>query len=183
MFLLCEGLFACHHRVGRGGPGCAGMSRSERCWSRARWPAAMLQASLRRNPEQNSRLDRPRSSAPIGRYRTDPRRRRLLFHGHGRTGDPARGLRAGHRLQGIHAGAEKPAERQDFDDLFRMGGLERPEDHRSLAADRRSGDRGRRRQRNPEDADPQGLAHLDLGRDQFCDAAVRRRTRIAACGA
>ena len=36
-------------------------------------------------------------------------------------------------------------ERQDLGDLFRVGGLQRPEDHHSLAADRRSGDRGRRR--------------------------------------
>ena len=37
-------------------------------------------------------------------------------------------------------------------------------------------------ERNPEDADPPRLAHLDLRRDQFRDAAVRRRTRITGCG-
>ena len=36
------------------------------------------------------------------------------------------------------------------------------------------GDRRRRRQRDHEDADPPRLAHLDLGRDQFRHAAVRR---------
>ena len=74
-------------------------------------------------------------------------------------------------------------ERQDRDHLFRMGGLQRPEDHHSLAADRRSRNRGRRRRGNHEDADPPGLAHLDLGRDQFRDAAVRRGSVSRRCGA
>ena len=64
-------------------------------------------------------------------------------------------------------------ERQDRDHLFRMGGIERPEDHHSLAGDRRSRDRGRGRRGYPEDADPPRFAHLDFGRDQFRDAAVR----------
>ena len=124
-----------------------------------------------------------KDNAAVGRCRTDPRRRCLLFDGHGRTRGPARGLCAGHRLEGIPAGAEEPAERQDCDDLFRMGGVERPEDHHSLAGDRRPGNRRRGRRRDHEDADPPGVAHLDLGRDLFRDAAVRRKTRIAGCGA
>ena len=67
-------------------------------------------------------------------------------------------------------------ERQDLGDLFRMGGVERPEDHHSLAGDRRPGNRRRGRRRNHEDADPPRVAHLDLGRDQFRDAAVRRES-------
>ena len=121
-------------------------------------------------------------SPSVRRRRTGARRRCFLFDGHGRTRAPARGLRAGHRLQGVSAGAEERPERQDFGDLFRMGGIERPEDHHSLAGDRRSGNRRRRRQRDHEDADPPGVAHLDLGRDQFRDAAVRREpaSRLAA---
>ena len=38
-----------------------------------------------------------------------------------------------------------PSERQDRGDLFRMGGVERPEDHHSLAGDRWPGDGGRGR--------------------------------------
>jgi len=38
--------------------------------------------------------------------------------------------------------------------------------------DRRPGNGGCGRQRNHENADPPGVAHLDLGRDQFRDAAV-----------
>ena len=49
--------------------------------------------------------------------------------------------------------------------------------------DRRSGNGRRRRQRNHEDADPPGVAHLDLGRDQFRDAVVRREPVSRACDA
>ena len=122
-------------------------------------------------------------SHAVRRCRTGSRRRRLLFDGHGRTRDPARGLRAGHHLQGIPAGAEDRPERQDLGDLFRMGGLQRPEDHHSVAGDRRPGNRRCRRQRDHEDPDPPRVAHLDLGRDQFRDAAVRRESASRACGA
>ena len=67
-------------------------------------------------------------------------------------------------------------ERQDFRDLFRMGGIERPEAHHSLAGDRRPGNGRCRRHRDPENADPPGVAHLDLGGDQFRHAAVRRES-------
>ena len=165
-----------------GGPLCAGVSRSGRCLSRARWPAAMSRGSPRRARQPDSRTSRQGSDA-VGRRRTGARGRCLLFDGHGRTRDPARGLCAGDRLQGISAGAQGAAERQDRHHLFRMGGLQRPEDHHSLAGDRRPGNRRRGRRRNHEDAGAPGLAHLDLGRDQFRHAAVRARIPIAASGA
>ena len=117
----------------------------------------------------------------VGRCRADPRGRRLLFHGHGRARDPARGLCAGDPVQGVPAGAEGRAQRQDRGDLFRMGRLERPEDHHPLAPDRRTRDRRCGRRRDPEDADPARLAHLDLRCDQICDAAVRRGSLSRHC--
>ena len=110
----------------------------------------------------------------VGRCRVDSRGGCFLLDGSRRTRRAARGLRTGHQLEGIPAGAEKRADRQDRGDLFRMGGVERPEDHHSLARDRRSGIGGRRRARDPEGADPPGVAHLDLRGDQFRGAAVRR---------
>ncbi len=116
-----------------------------------------------------------------GRRRADPRGRRLLLHGHGRARDPARRLRAGDPVEGIPPGAEARSERPDRGDLFRVGRLERPEDHHPLAAGRRPGDGGCGRRRNHEDADPARLAHLDLRRDQFRDAAVRRGSLSRDC--
>jgi hypothetical protein len=84
-----------------------------------------------------------------------------------REGTPRRSF------QGIPAGAEDRPERQDFGDLFRVGGLQRPEDHHSVAGDRRP-ETADAVANEIEDADPPGVAHLDLGRDQFRDAAVRR---------
>ena len=129
----------------------------------------------RAEPRQPARPSTGRQgSRPVRRCRTGAGGRCFLFDGSGRTRASARGLCAGDRLQGISAGAEERPERQDLGDLFRMGGIERPEDHHSLAGDRRSGNRRCRRQRDHEDADPPGVAHLDLGRDQLRDAAVRR---------
>ena len=66
---------------------------------------------------------------------------------------------------------------------FEWAASERPEDHHSLAADRRPGNRRRCRQRDHEDAGAPRFAHLDLGRDLFRDAAVRRRIPITASAA
>ncbi len=93
------------------------------------------------------------------------------------------GYAQAHRLQGIFAGAQDRSERQDRGDLFRVGGLQRPEDHHPVAGDRRSRNRGRRRQRDHENPDPPGVAHLDLGRDQFRHAVVRREPVSRHAGA
>jgi hypothetical protein len=63
-----------------------------------------------------------------------------------------------------------------------MGGVERSENHHSLADDRRPGNRRCRRHRDPENADPPGVAHLDLGAINFA-MPLFDENRIAACGA
>ena len=66
-----------------GGQQCAGMSRSGRCLSRARWPAAMSRALPRRARKAATRGAIGRRSSANRRCRTGPRRRCLLFDGHG----------------------------------------------------------------------------------------------------
>ncbi|KAH2819272.1 hypothetical protein KXV85_003542, partial [Aspergillus fumigatus] len=94
-----------------------------------------------RTGEISAAAARGRQGCADRRRRTHPRGRRLLLHGHGRTCDPARRLRAGDPVEGVPAGAEGGPQWPHRGDLFRMGRFQRSEDHHPLAADRRSRDR------------------------------------------
>ena len=74
-------------------------------------------------------------------------------------------------------------EQQGRRDLFRVVGVGRPEDHHSLAGDRRPGIGGCRRRRDHEDADSPSVRAPRSPARSISHAAVRREPLSRACGA
>ena len=167
-----------------GGPLCDGVSRSERCWSPGRWPAATAREWPPPTPATSCIAGSPQKEATPSvdveliiavdvSYSMDMDELAVQREGY------AQAIVSKEFLQALKTGPNGKiavtyfewAASSDQKIIIPWRVIDGPE----------TGGRGRRR--NPEDADPPGLAHLDLRRHQFRDAAVRRESIPRACGA